>query len=168
MSIQAEWLFLGVAIKPFLIGVVAGLLLALTYSLLPGEQSYWNKLRANVPPSLGYAVPTAFIGYVAGYLTAISRSPAVGSVVPAVLALLGGLNIYFFGVDSKNRALVGYSIFVFSLVFFYGIWAGAVDREVGRVGRLINLSEQEKRVRTYRENRDLPPEIPSWILNETK
>ena len=161
---EAEIIFLGLIIKPLLIGAVAGIVLAACYSLQAGEKTYREKLRLNLLPALGYSIPIILVAYVAGYLTGISRSAAVGTVVPAVLALMGGLNIYFFGVEAKNRNLVGYCVFVFALMFFYGVWGGVIDREVGRVGRFINLAEQERTIRTYRENRDLPPEPPAWIL----
>lgn len=161
---QAELMFLGLVTKPLLIGAIAGIALAACYSLQAGEVGYGEKLRRNLLPAIGYSIPITLVGYIAGYLTGISRSPAVGSVVPAVLAMIGGLNIYFFGTEAKNRNLVGYCVFVFAFIFFYGVWGGVIDREVGRVGRFINLSEQEKTIRTYRENRDLPPDPPVWIL----
>jgi hypothetical protein len=162
---QAEITFLTIVVRPIVIGAIFGIIVALVRSSFEdGEHSYKNKVMSNIFPAIGYSIPVVCIGYIAGYLTGISRSPAVGSIVPAVLVLIGGLNIYFFGIDSKNRVLVGYCIFVFSLTFFYGVWGGVVDRENGRLGRLLSISEQEKNVRTYRENRGLPAEIPSWIL----
>jgi hypothetical protein len=161
---QAEQLTVESTVRPIVVGILFGIVMALTYSLQKGEQSYLEKLKRNIPSALGYSVPVALIGYIAGYLTGVSRAPAVGTIVPAILALMGGMNIYFFGTESRNRALVAYSVSIFSFVFFYGVWGGVLDRENGRVGRLINLSEQEKTVRTYRENRDLPPEPPAWML----
>ena len=63
---------------------------------------------------------------------------------------------------SKEHWLASAS--VFSVLFFYGVWGGVIHREEGRVGRLITLSEQEKTIRTYRQNRDLPQDIPAWIM----
>jgi hypothetical protein len=81
------------------------------------------------------------------------------------LALLGGLNIYFFGTESRYRLLVGYCVFVFGAVFFYAVLSGVDDREVGRVDRFIALSEQESTIRNYRINRGLPADPAKWLLN---
>ena len=46
----------------------------------------------------------------------------------------------------------------------YGDDKAGLARELGRLDRLIFLSEQEKQIRTYRENRGLPADPPAWIL----
>ena len=161
---QAEELTLEALIRPAVAGGVAGIALALAYSLYGAKESYCERLKANIAVALGFSIPVALIAYVAGYLAGVSRAPAVGTIVPAVLALFGGLNIYFFGTESPYRALVGFSVSVFPVMFLYGVWGGVLDRENGRVGRLINLSEQEKSIRIYRENRDLPADFPAWMF----
>jgi hypothetical protein len=60
------------------------------------------------------------IAYIAGYLTGISGSSAIGNLVPAVLAFIGGLNLYMFGAKADHRSLTIFSIFLFA---------------IGRVGR---------------------------------
>ncbi len=160
---DAEIITLNATIRPLVLGVVFGLLLALAKSL-PGRRAFGKRFSSCVLPALGYAIPVALLAYIAGYLTGISRSAAVGSTVPAVLALIGGLNIYFFGTKSRQKAVVAYSIFVFAFVFFYGVWGGVVNREAGRVGRMIELAEQERAIRAYRVNRDMPAEPPAWML----
>jgi hypothetical protein len=164
MDLQSEEVTLSLLARPILVGAIAGLVLALLFSSA-GKGEYWNRVRRNILPCLGYAIPTSVVAYIAGYLTGVSRASAVGSVLPAVLALIGGLNIYFFGTENRNRALVGYSVFVFAVVFFYGIWGAVIHREGGRVGRFISLSEQEKAIRNYRENRGLSPDVPGWLLD---
>jgi len=110
-----------------------------------------------------FGVPIALLAYVTGYLTSISRVAAVGAVLPAIIALIGGLNIYVFGSDSKYKLVVGFCVCVFTVALFYGIQRGALERESGREARLLRLSEQERRVRNYREYRSLPSELPAWI-----
>jgi hypothetical protein len=39
----------------------------------------------------------SMLGFVTGYTMALSREPAVGTVIPAVLALLGGVAVYIVG-----------------------------------------------------------------------
>lgn len=166
---DAEVITLNAVTRPIALGAIFGLLLALAKSL-PRKNSggrpvsFRSRFSTYILPALGYAVPVALVGYIAGYLTGASRSAAVGSTVPAVLALIGGLNIYFFGTQNKEKAVVAYSIFIFAFVFFYGVWGGAVNREVGRVERMINLAEQERSIRIHRENRNMSPEPPAWIL----
>jgi hypothetical protein len=155
--------FLNLILRPIVVGAVGGLLFAIAFSFQNRTIGYWAKLAKNLPAAVGFALPVSLVGFIAGYLTGISRSPAVGTIVPAVLTLIGGLNIYLFGIDIKNRVAVGFCITLFSLLLFYGVQAGSYDRELGRAARLINLSDQEFNIRRYRENRDLPAEPPSWI-----
>jgi len=161
---HAEAVFIQLILRPTIITISSGLILAFGYSLLKGTASYREKLARNIVPAFGYSVPTVFVAYIAGYLTGASRAPAVANVVPAVLTLLGGLNIYFFGIESINRAIVGYSVFAFALVFFYAVQVGGINREMDRVERLIQLSDQEKEIHTYRANRGLAPDPPAWLL----
>jgi hypothetical protein len=53
-----------------------------------------------------FTFPISLIAYIAGYLSTMNRTAAVGTVLPAILALIGGLNIYVFGADTKYRNLV--------------------------------------------------------------
>jgi hypothetical protein len=110
-----------------------------------------------------FGVPISLLAFVTGYLTGMSRTGAVGNVLPAVLAFIGGMNIYVFGTENKHKMIIGYCVSLFIVILFYGVHRGSVLREYGREGRLLVLSEQERRIRNYRMNRDLPPEIPSWI-----
>jgi hypothetical protein len=161
---SAEVAFIQLLISPLLIGACLGIVFALTFSLVNRERSYWDKLKQNFLPAIGFSIPIVLVGYVAGYFTGISRSPVVGAIVPSFLALIGGLNIYLFGVDTKNKALVGYCVFIFVIALLYGTQFGGEAREIGRAARLIYLSEQEKQIRAYRVNRGLPEEPPSWII----
>ncbi|MGM4887043.1 hypothetical protein AB7813_29625 [Tardiphaga sp. 20_F10_N6_6] len=155
--------FFAVISQPLIFGALAGALFAFVFSLQNSLLPYSTKLRANLPVGIGFALPISLVAFVAGYLTGVSRSPAVGTIIPAVLTLVGGLNIYLFGIDVKNRSLVGFSVFLFTLFLFYGVQAGSYHREIGREARLIFLSEQERKIRIFRENRDLSPDMPAWI-----
>lgn len=161
---EAEWTFLELAARPLIIAAIVAVVLTLVLSLSKSERPYWGRLGSNVVPALGYAFPIVFVAFVAGYLTGLSRAAVLGSVVAAVLALIGGLNLYFLGTDNPNRGIIGASILVFTLMLLYGIEVGVVDREAARVTRLIQWSEQERQVRMWRQNRDLPAEPPAWLL----
>src|SRR5262245_17755083 len=53
------------------------------YSLVDRSTPYRQKFARSVPVAIGYALPLLLTGFVSGYLTGISRAPAVGDVVPA-------------------------------------------------------------------------------------
>jgi hypothetical protein len=110
-----------------------------------------------------HTLPIALIAFCAGVLTGLSRSPAVGSVLPAVLALFAGLTVYVFGSDNRFKVVVGYSASVFIFLLFLGIQVGGFQRETQRESYLKYLSEQEFRIRAFRKNLGLPDEVPSWI-----
>ena len=72
----------------------------------------------------------SMLGLVSGYLTAFSRAPAVGAVLPAVLSLIGGLAVFLVGKEDVNRRMVGLSVLVFSTCLLLGTGWGGVMRIV--------------------------------------
>ena len=158
------WDFWSSAFRPLLLGGILALVVAAIYSCVNRSISYKEKLRRNFSALFAISMPIALLGYVAGYLTGLSRSPTVGTIVPAVLTLIGGFGVYLFDVELKNRILIGYTIFLFALVLFYGANVGALNRETGLEGRLKELSQQEYRVRNFRKNLGLPADVPAWIF----
>jgi hypothetical protein len=114
---------------------------------------------------LAFTFPIALTAYVAGYLSTMSRTTAVGAVLPAALTLIGGLNIYIFGSDTKYRVLVSYCVCVFVLMLFYGSQYGGYLREATREYRLRQLSVQEAHIRILRANLGLPEDFPSWVIS---
>ena len=73
--------------------------------------SYRNKDKQFKYTDVLVAIPIVLIAYIAGYLTGISGSSAIGNLVPAVLAFIGGLNVYMFGAKVDHRSLIIFSIF---------------------------------------------------------
>lgn len=125
----------------------------------------WPKLAGRFCILFAATVPIALTAYVAGYLATMNRVSAIGTVLPAVLALIGGANVYVFGSDTKNRALVGYCTTVLVLMLFYGAQTGAYFREATREERLKELSEMEFRVKNHRLLLDLDPNMPGWLVS---
>lgn len=109
------------------------------------------------------SVPIALVGYSVGFLTGISRSPAVGNLLPAVLALIGGLSVYVFGTDTTYKSLVGYCVSLLIVSLFYGTETGSFEREVHREDRLMAVFELERRLKLYRTHRDLPEKASDWL-----
>ena len=86
-------------------------------------------------------LPTAAfcaLGLVIGYTTAFSRDSAVGTVLPAVLTLIGGVSVVLMGKDEQARTLVCVCVLVFSAGLLIGITWGAVMR-----GEALAFAESE-------------------------
>ena len=103
---------------PVALAAATATLLALTGGFW-GEK-YWPTFREIFSTYLFAGIPIALIGYSVGFLTGISRTPAVGSVLPAVLATIGGLSAYAFGTDAKYKFIVGYSASLLVISPFLG------------------------------------------------
>jgi len=93
------------------------------------DDSYIKTVRKIFQALIGYSIPISILAYVAGYLTVYSRTSAVGNVLPAVLALVGGANIYVFGTDNSKKGIVGYCVLLFASMIFLGTQDGALHRE---------------------------------------
>jgi predicted neutral ceramidase superfamily lipid hydrolase len=124
----------------------------------------------------------SMLGMVTGYLSGFSRAPALGTVLPAVLSLMGGIVVYIIGKNSTSRIIVSVTILAFALTLMIGAEWGAVMRRadeefVKNVRRAERRADEEfaksalylkKRaviedeVNDFRRNLDLPP------LSETK
>ncbi len=99
----------------------------------------------------------SLLGIVTGYLTGFSRESAVGTVLPAVLSLIGGLAIFLVVKDKITRIYVSMAVLSFSLSLVLGTSWGAVMRETAEE---FKISERylksraliESDVRKYRKN----------------
>src|SRR5690606_19935306 len=107
-----------------------------------------------VPLSVGlflYALPLMALGIVVGYLSSISREPAIGDTLPAVLTLAGGLTVYVYSLDSVRKSLIaGISLLVFTINLICGSAYGAYIRETGKLERMLYAVEQERQILNYR------------------
>ncbi len=82
---------------------------------------------------------------VAGYLTGISREPAVTAVVPASLTLISGIGLFLLSKNSFGRNSY-YSIFAvlnFSIALLFGSLLGAGERVVSS-NHLNSMEYQRK------------------------
>jgi hypothetical protein len=136
-----------------------------TTSPEPFGETFIASFKRLWPFLMGYSIPIGLIAYVAGYMTSVSRAAAIGNLLPAALALIGGLYVYAFGAEAKHKALIGYCISFFAVVLIYGIQRGAFIREADREARIVALTRQELKIRTFRENLGLNPDPPAWILS---
>src|SRR5690242_19244484 len=148
----------GALVTPLIGCVLIGALFAAAISRTSGEP--FSKVFVYYT---AFSIPVALVAYVAGDSTGISRAPAVANVVPAVLTLIAGVAVYVFGTDNTYKAVVGYCVSVFAIMFFVGLQVGAYERDSDQEAYLGQLSEMEFRIRERRKNLDLPDEMPSWI-----
>ncbi|MGH6663750.1 MAG: hypothetical protein ACREB2_02445 [Pseudolabrys sp.] len=162
---KLEFIVFATFLRPLLMSIIIGVVFAFAYSILRCCQPLLRTIGINLAVILSYSIPISLVGYIIGYLTGDSRSPVVGSIVPSILTVIGGLSIYVFGTDNKYKTIIGYNVLVFVVMLFYGVTIGTNDRDGYRADRLINLSEQEQRVRTFRKNIGLPKEPPDWIVS---
>jgi len=164
----ADASFVGLIWKPFLWGFLICLIFVIGRVIYSRQHPPEQGVLCLAIETIGLSLPLIALAFVAGDLTGISRSPVVGTVVPAVLTFVGALEVYAVLVAGDNhtrdnKAAIGYSVFLFALLFFYGVETGAYSREFGNEGRLKTMSEQEHRIRAFRQNLGLPPDPPSWL-----
>lgn len=96
--------------------IVAGLLF---------QRSSWRSLL----PAVGIIVISlSLTGVVAGYAGGISRVGVMGSLVPAVLSLLGGVVVYVFGIDQSRGQIASLATCALVAGFFLGYDYGAQKR----------------------------------------
>jgi hypothetical protein len=147
-------------------GVVylCGVLVILIYSrfgLSPNWRDYvlgiWTIAQA-----FGFAALT--IGWLAGN----SRTPVLGTLLPAVLTFLGGFLIYAFGQDSTSKPFVLVTVPLISLMLYVGTGMGSFERahyndqqDIANVSRiksqLRNSAELESAFNLNRDNLQLGP-----------
>lgn len=147
--------FLELLIKPFLIGAFAGWIFAFFHSRL-------NKDANAGLNDMLVVIPVVLIAYIAGYLTGISGSSAIGNLVPAALAFIGGVNAYILSTKSTFRSLTIFSIFMFAIILFYGVLDGGYDRIADLDAQLQAQAVRELHIRNLRQNMGLPADPPSW------
>jgi hypothetical protein len=71
------------------------------------------------------------IGVCAGFAGGLSRTGAVGSIIPAMFTLLGGLTVYLFGVDSTRGAIASLTGACLAISLFFSYAVAAQLRNTG-------------------------------------
>ena len=152
-------------IYPAVLAIVCAALVSFINSILLREkETFGREFRRVLYYLFLIGIPVALAGYGVGFLTGISRSSAIGNVLPAVLAAIGGLSVYAFGSENKYKFAVGYCVSLMIISLFFGVESGAFEREQHREDRLKAMFELESRLRNYRINRGLPEKSADWLL----
>ncbi|MGC2074992.1 MAG: hypothetical protein WA728_02960 [Xanthobacteraceae bacterium] len=163
------WFSLYWLLYPFAINFVFSLIISVVAILFFRTQDrVIVQLKSVFSLYFSSGIPISLIGFLIGFMTGLSREPAVGNVLPAVLTLIGGLIIYVFGTQSDFKVLVGYCVSLLVCSLFYGLENGSFVREGYREPHLNALFEEEARLRNQRQLLNLPTDPPAWIVAEPK
>jgi hypothetical protein len=97
--------------------------------------------------SLLLLVTMSVLGAIIGYLTGISRAPAVGNVLPAALTLVGGLLLYMFGKESQGgrQQVAAVSTFALVIGLLTGTLLGAEIRADDSLVTALALQQESAR-----------------------
>ena len=115
-----------------------------------------NATHATVAEALAVGVPFSVLGVAVGYLTGISREAAVGSVVPAVLTLLGALTLYIGSNGGRKSMLASATMIYVTIALVTGVGYGsrlrvAADEFEKSPRRLISQAHDEANLKHYRQ-----------------
>lgn len=104
----------------------------LAFSLLVIADGWYNKVAVrNIARVIVLLFGVTAIGTCAGFAGGMSRTGAVGNIIPAALALLGGLAVYLFGVDSTRGAIASITGGCLAVSLFFSYAVGAQLRNWG-------------------------------------
>jgi hypothetical protein len=98
--------------------------------VISGVVYFLNRSKESRESSFLVLLAFSMLGVVTGFLTGISRTAAVGLVLPAILSLVGGLGIFLIGTDPARRIIVSLSVFAFSVNLLVGSNCGAITRTI--------------------------------------
>jgi hypothetical protein len=120
----------------------------------------WADLEAAYH-GLWASLPLGISGIIVGYLTGLSRTPAVSAVIPAVLSLIGAIGILAIGSEKLNIWRVGFAVSIFSLNLYLGTSLGSTVRdnleaEEFSVNYHIERALNERLIRNARKSLGLP------------
>jgi hypothetical protein len=122
----------------------------------------------------------SILGIVTGYMTGMSREPAIGAVLPAVLSLVGGLTVYVISKEAATRKIIIPSLIALSGSIIIGALWGATERSLGEqyatwveeqkssYESLIMEADKEWRIRDYRRKLGLPETAISANTSKTE
>jgi hypothetical protein len=121
---------------------------ALTLGLRLIEKRTVRDLMSNsqVRYSVFLLLPVSILGVGVGYVSGLSRQPAVGNVVPAVLAILGAVSGYLFSKGQKETLFACSVMIGLSLAIVVGFTGGARQRAI--------IEEEKASISNQRVNAD--------------
>jgi hypothetical protein len=164
-SYVPEHITLNIIFSALLLAALSSVVVGVSFAVFEvSRHDFLRQALRNSTVLLAYSFPVALVAYIAGYLSTMGRASAVAQLLPAVLALVGALNIYVFGTDSRYRFIISYCVCVFAGMLFYGTQYGAYKRDIEQETRLQELMQVEARLKLMRKNLQLDDNFPSWLL----
>jgi hypothetical protein len=140
-------------ISSFFLSIALAIVILAVFELLAKLRVIASFSRSAVIGGRIASVPFGFAAVYIGYITGLSRDPAVGALVPAVLSLLTAASAYLAGKDRAMLLPIGMAVAVFFLNINFGASVGSQVREQPpNVESLLQSAEQEARVKKYRMN----------------
>jgi hypothetical protein len=115
-----------VAAPLLLVGVPLLTVLAIIYLKRLRRQPWFRFGRIYL--NLVGALALSFSGMTVGFLTGVSRAPAVTALIPGVLTFVGAFGLYLVGVKGKRATPVAVVVILFSVFVVFGSLFGASYR----------------------------------------
>jgi len=123
--------------------VVSCILAGIWVAIVNRSTKIYSQHRRAIVIALTTGPGLSFTGLIVGFLTGVSRAPAVTALVPAILSFFGLLIVYLLGEERYNAAAASFCVFVFSANIFIGATFGSASRvhyteDPGVIERTIN------------------------------
>ena len=108
-----------------------------------------------------FCIPFAVLGTTVGFVTGLSRETAVGDVLPAFLALVGGVSVYLVSKGGRSAIISAVAVVVLCVALSGGIGYGSRARVQGEEAAASPenqraLANRELNLMRYRESIGLP------------
>ncbi|MBT9289076.1 hypothetical protein [Prosthecodimorpha staleyi] len=105
---------------------------------------------------LSLVLPISIAAFFCGFIAATSRIGVAGQLVTGVLGVTSAALVYFYSSNAHKTSIAGLGTVVIAIAVLYGSFYGTEVRDGYRLQRLVDAAVQEKKIRTFRENLDLP------------
>lgn len=139
------------------LALLMSLMILVSTFLLIDRCFRWSKAnRIAFGQAAFFSVPFAVLGTTVGFVTGLSRETAVGDVLPAFLALVGGVSVYLVSKGGRSAIISAVAVVVLCVSLSGGIGYGARARVEGEQAAASPetqraLANRELNMRRYRE-----------------
>lgn len=124
--------------------------------------------RANVvafAQAIFFGFPFCVLGVTVGFVTALSREPSVGAVIPAILALVGSFGVFLVSKGGRTAITSVTAVVMLCVAFTAGIGYGARarvenERLATSLPALLEQARKEANVMRARKLLGLDPAGP--------
>lgn len=125
-----------------------------------------QSLKSNATRNFLLATVFGTLSMVFGIIMAASRTSAVADVIPAALALIGGVALYLITKEKEKTVEIAVSVLSFSCLLFIGTILGSYERQRSEFQAAhfkYDLQDQMRKadneliINAYRKSRNLKP-----------